>query len=356
MKRMRSAGMLRGTGWRGGWLLVLYLLGEAAFAAEGDSLAGGVNPGYHEQPAWFKQSFLVLPDDVAEASASGKRVLLYFYQDGCPYCAKLLEDNFGHRNIAEKTRRLYDVVSINIWGDREVVDPRGRETTEKALAGALRVQFTPTLLFLDERGRAIFRINGYYPPRKFSAALDFASGPVDKGVDFTDYLARAGAPKASGVLHDEPFFLPPPYSLSRAEVPAGRPLLVLFEQRVCSACDELHADLLKRSQTLSLLDRFDVVRLDMRARTPVITPAGRRSRADRWAHDLHLQYAPTMVFFDARGREVFRTEAYLRAFHLQSALDYVASGAYREQPNFQRFVQARADKLREEGVEVDLWK
>jgi hypothetical protein len=37
-------------------------------------------------------------------------------------------------------------------------------------------------------------------------------------------------------------------------------------------------------------------------------------------------------------------------------MDYVASGAYRSQPSFQRFIQSRAERLRERGVVVDLWK
>jgi thioredoxin-related protein len=73
-----------------------------------------------------------------------------------------------------------------------------------------------------------------------------------------------------------------------------------------------------------------------------------------WARELDVQYAPTLVMFDARGREAFRTEAYLRTFHVQSALDYVASGAYREQPNFQRYLQGRAADLEARGIHVDL--
>jgi hypothetical protein len=61
-----------------------------------------------------------------------------------------------------------------------------------------------------------------------------------------------------------------------------------------------------------------------------------------------------MVMFDADGREVFRTEAYLKSFHVQSALDYVLSGAYAEQPSFQRFIQARAAALEAQGIHVDL--
>ena len=69
-----------------------------------------------------------------------------------------------------------------------------------------------------------------------------------------------------------------------------------------------------------------------------------------------MTFAPTIVFFAADGREVFRIDAYLRPFHLESSLDYVASGAYRDEPSFQRFIQARAERIRARGATVDLWK
>ena len=54
------------------------------------------------------------------------------------------------------------------------------------------------------------------------------------------------------------------------------------------------------------------------------------------------------------GREVFRIDAYLRPFHLASSLDYVASGAYRDEPSFQRYAKERAERLRLRGATVDL--
>jgi hypothetical protein len=60
------------------------------------------------------------------------------------------------------------------------------------------------------------------------------------------------------------------------------------------------------------------------------------------------------VLLDASGKEVFRLEAYLKAFHIQSALDYVASGSYLSQPNFQRYIEARAAALRAQGIVVDI--
>lgn len=335
-------------------LLVLVLLHGLAPAAEQALDAGMVNPGYLEQPEWFKHSFLDLREDVTEAASEGRRVLLYFHQDGCPYCARLLQDNFGDRAIAEKTRRHFEVISINIWGDREVTDLAGRRLSEKRFAEQLRVQYTPTLLFLDEAGKVVARLNGYYPPHKFDLVLDYVAGRLEKQQRLQDYLASRSPLPASGRLHSEPFFLSHPLRLAQRAEP--RPLAVLFEQRACRTCDELHADLLRREPIVTALSNFDLAQVDIRSSERLQTPDGRELPARQWAGELGVQYAPSWVFFDAQGRELFRIEAWLRSFHLHAALDYVASGAYRWQPNFQRFVQRRADWLHDKGLEVNLMK
>lgn len=320
-------------------------------AAEGALEEGMINPGYHEQPPWFKQSFLDLPEDIQEAADSGKRVMLYFYQDGCPYCKKLLETNFALKDIVETTRENFDVIALNMWGDREVTGLDGGLTTEKRLAESLKVMFTPTLIFLDEQGQGVLRLNGYYPPHKFKVALDYVAGHHEQDVSIQEFFSRTAPAAATGRLHRSEDYLQPPYDLSARD--SDRPLLVLFEQKECPACDELHQDILKRNASRELIDGFDVVLLDMQADTPVVTPSGKQTTAQKWARALGVQYAPTMVFFDG-GNQAFRAEAYLKAFHIQSVMDYVRSGAYREQPNFQRYIQQRADALEAQGVHIDL--
>lgn len=339
---------------RSGLLLCLTWLALTVQAAdEQAALQGGVNPGFHEQPAWFKTSFLDLRDDVAEARGAGRRVMLYFYQDGCPYCKKLLEDNFGRADIVAKTQRMYDVIAINIWGDRELTDLAGEVMPEKRFAEQKRVMYTPTLLFLDEQGNTVLRLNGYYAPDKFDLALEYGAGRSTGSVSFGEYLARHLQRPATGLIV-EPYFLNPPYLLARNRIAAQRPLAVLFEQQACETCAEFHRDVLQRPQTKKLLEQFDVVQLDRWSTSPLVAPDGSRTTAVAWADKLNVQYTPSLVLFDEHGNEVFRTEAYLRAFHVQSVLDYVASGAYREQPNLQRYIQQRADHLREQGASVDL--
>src|SRR3989344_6554888 len=324
--------------------VMLGLMSASLPAVEKAELRG---VGQFEIPAWFKSSFLDLPEDVAEAARNGKRLMVYFGQDGCPYCAELFNKNFSQAHIVEYTRRHFDAIDLNMWGDREVTDFSGNVLPEKELAAKLKVWFTPTLLFFNEKGEQVLRINGYYPPHQFMAALQYVAEKQEGRLTFREYLAQKAPPPAKGSLHSQPYFAKPPHDLGK--LAAGKPVAVFFEQKDCPACDRLHAEILNDATTRELLKRFHVIQLDRWGHAPVVTPAGKQTAARRWADELGIAYVPTAVLYDA-GREVIRIEAFMKGFHVQSVLDYVASGAYKTQPELQRFIRARADHLREQGV------
>jgi thioredoxin-related protein len=346
------------------WLLLLGALSAFAAAAEtpkldilkkeGELGAGMTNPGSHEYPDWFKNSFLDLRDDIKDAAGANKRVMLFFYQDGCPYCKKLLEVNLAQKNITDKMKKDIDAITINMWGDREVTDVNGEHLIEKKFAAKHKVMYTPTILFFDEQGKVVLRINGYYEPHKFLAALNYVSGKHEKEGGFRDYFAKLNPQPAAGKLHEQTFLAKPPHDLTRVKKSGAKPAMVLFEQKDCPACDELHGDIMKRKETLDQIKRLDVVQVDMWSKTPLTKPDGKTTTAVEWAKELDVKYAPSMVFFDASGQEVFRIEAYLKSFHIQSVMDYVASAAYKDEKEFQRYIEARAEHLREKGVTINL--
>jgi thioredoxin-related protein len=118
----------------------------------------------------------------------------------------------------------------------------------------------------------------------------------------------------------------------------------------------MHAEGMQRREMRALIPRFDIARFALGDTTALTTPAGRKVDAASWARELKVGYTPTVVFFDDGNREVFRFEGYLRPFHLTGAFEYVAQRAYRTQPEFQRFLQAKAERMREQGQAVDLWR
>ncbi|AHK80174.1 thioredoxin [Ectothiorhodospira haloalkaliphila] len=336
-------------------LIALMCLPAAGVAQDGPRLAPGmVNPGWVEPPPWFHESFLDIREDVEEAAAEGKRLMLYFYQDGCPYCEKLIRDNFGQHDIAEKAQEYFHVIAINMWGAREVTDMEGRDTTERDFARDLGVQFTPTLLMFNEDFETVARLNGYYEPHRFRAALSYIGEGLENEMSFPEYFEQVGGEPASGELHVREDWMQPPMDLAAALEDGDKPLLIFFEQAQCSACDELHGDILQREETQAQLERFQVAQVDIWSDTPLITPDGVSTTAREWAREAGVLYTPTMALYTSEDGEVIRTEGYLRSFHVQSVMAYVATGAYRDEPELQRYLDGRAQSLYEQGIEVDL--
>ena len=323
-------------------LLGLLLLVQGARAAQDGELSFDDRPLDEAltHPDWFKLSFLDLKEDLKEAESTGKRgVILYFGQKYCAYCKALLEHNFGRPDIRDYTRLHFDVIGIDIHGDHGVTDLEGREWTERSFSNHLGTVFTPTLLFLDTEGREALRLPGYYPPYTFRAALEYVADTHYQHEDFRSYLARADVPlvfEAGGLNHQD-FFAAPPHILERSRWPAARPLVVFFEQGDCHACDILHTGPLEETAIRERLRRMDTVQLDLWGGTPVITPGGERTTDGAWAVRLGLFYAPTLLFFDEQGQEIIRVDSVTQIYRLQSVLDYVLSGGYREQPDYQQW-------------------
>lgn len=335
--------------------LATLLLGAPARAAETKPAdTAHAMPLAIDIPPWFTEGFLDFKEELASAGKAGKQLMVYVGQDGCPYCRELMQSNFSQKPIADKTRAHFVAIALNLWGDRELSWTDGRTLSEKALARELKVQFTPTLLFLDARGQVRLRLNGYQPPQRFSAVLDYLIGQHDQRETLAQFLARSPAAPARPQLTDEAFFMPAPLDLRRRT--GARPLAVLFETRHCRACDEMHDQGFKRPEVRTQLARFDVARLALSDGAEIVTPADRRQRADAWARELGVSFTPTLVFFDAGGAEVFRLDGYTRPFHLASAFEYVADGGYRREPEFQRYLRDKADRLRARGQPVELWK
>jgi thioredoxin-related protein len=148
-------------------ILVVLALALAAFTVHAQD---------REVPHWFPESFLEFPQDVKEAARDGKRLMLYFWQDGCPFCRKMTETTLADRATVHAVRTKFVPVALNIYGERELVWTDGRTMREKELARGLGIRGTPTLLFLDERGVAVARRVGYLPPERLAALLAQAKG------------------------------------------------------------------------------------------------------------------------------------------------------------------------------------
>ena len=105
--------------------------------------------GLHKAP-WMVDTFKDLREDLAEAEAEGKRLMVIIEQRGCIYCTKMHEEVFVLPEIQKMLSEDYFVVQINMFGDVDVTDFDGTTLSEKDMVRRWNVLFTPTVMFMPE--------------------------------------------------------------------------------------------------------------------------------------------------------------------------------------------------------------
>jgi thioredoxin-related protein len=289
-------------------------------------------------PDWFKISLGDLNDDLQESLDEGKSgLIVYFGQKRCAYCEQFLEANLDITDIQKYIREHYNIVPIDIWGIEDIKDTDGKSYTERELSIRYKTNFTPSLVFYDDKGKPVFRLRGYYPPYKFRAALKYVVEGFYKKETFREYLARAesGMFFMLGGLNERDFFIKPPYNLKQVIKESENPLVVFFEQGKCHACDLLHTGPLNKKDTIDEIGKMNAVQLDMWSDTPLVTPGGKKTTARAWAEDLDLFYAPTLVFFDTDEKEIIRLDSVVKFYRLLGVLDYMNKRGYATDDNYQ---------------------
>lgn len=153
---------------------------------------------------WMRDTFKDLAEDLEEASAEGKRLLLIIEQRGCIYCTKMHAEVFPDPDIHAALMDNYFLIQINMFGDIEVTDFDGEKLSEKEMVRKWGLMFTPTLVFLPEavpEGQTAAQAAVATVPGAFGRGTTFAMlrWVKEKGYQgdepFQKYLARMLAAK-----------------------------------------------------------------------------------------------------------------------------------------------------------------
>ncbi|WP_417247814.1 thioredoxin family protein [Celeribacter sp.] len=126
----------------------VFTLAFAALAAPAMAAELG-DDGLHKTP-WMRDTFKDLREDLEEANAEGKRLMVMIEQRGCIYCTKMHEEVYPDPEITKMIEDNYFVVQINMFGDIEVTDFDGETLSEKDMVSKWGVLFTPTNLYFPE--------------------------------------------------------------------------------------------------------------------------------------------------------------------------------------------------------------
>ena len=179
-------------------------------------------------------------------------------------------------------------------------------------------------------------------------------------------LAGAAVEMNDDGLHVQPWFMETFLDLrdDLAETTAaGKRFAVLWEQRGCPYCREMHEVNLQKKQIVDYLTaNFGILQLNLWGSRRVTDFDGEeleeRDLARKWA----VNFTPTIVFLgtkvgegkSGKDAEVARMPGYFKPFHFISMFEFVKQEAYADN-GFQRFLQDKFEALEAKGIKPDVW-
>jgi thioredoxin-related protein len=336
MKTLRAAVMV----------LVVALAGTAS-AAGADTPRGRLTGGQvYELPGWFKKSFLVLSEDAEEAGQKGRHVLLFMHLVECPYCARLLDENFRSGDTKDFTEKNFDVIGIDIRGGNSVEWFDGNTYSETELARKLKTVATPTMVFIDAKGNTVLQINGYRKPSTLRQVLEYVQGRHYQTQSLASYVEKQNKAAVYRFREDPRF---PPMTDFKGY---AQPLAVIFEDKDCADCEEFHTKVLSHVEVQPELAKFKVVRLDAYSDAPITDIDGQKTTPRAWAQSLNLVYRPGVVLFN-EGKQRMRMDGMQYHYHFKELLRYVSGRYYRDYASLPSYNAARREELLQQGVVID---
>lgn len=327
------------------WLSLTFclLLINPLHAAERGKLTGGVP---HAAPDWFKESFLEIQDDVDEASSEGRHVMLFFQLNDCPYCDRMLTESFEADPLKSYIQQHFDVIAVNVRGDREIVFNDELSMLEKELSEHLNVRATPAIMFLDAENNSVVRVDGYRAPERFQQVLNYVSGKAYKKLTLSEHLDK-NLERNVYQLRENPLFTEAT-DLSAID----GPLMVVFEDGSCYDCAEFHDKLLAHEDVQTEIKPYTVVRLNTDDDKEIIDPEGNKTTAKAMANALQMTYRPGVAIYDD-GQLMRRTDSLLYSYHFKEGLRYIAGGHYKQE-GYHSYSQRRREELLSAGVTINL--
>jgi thioredoxin-related protein len=140
-----------------------------------DYLARGENRMVFEPEDLNEEDFFVRPPYNLDRRFPSQRPLAVFFEQGDCHACDVLHGEALREPAIYRLFEEFDNVQLDMWSDTPVVTPSGERTTARQWAENLGLFYAPSILFFDEQGREILRVDSVVRFYRLRNVLNYVS-------------------------------------------------------------------------------------------------------------------------------------------------------------------------------------
>ncbi|MEN8179949.1 MAG: thioredoxin fold domain-containing protein [Pseudomonadota bacterium] len=116
------------------------------------------------------------PHNLDRSRFAAERPLVVFFEQGNCHACDVLHGQPLREPAINMLVRKFDNVQLDIHADTPVITPQGKKTSAKAWARELGLFYTPSLLFFDEQGKEIIRVDSVVRFYRLRNVINYITG------------------------------------------------------------------------------------------------------------------------------------------------------------------------------------
>ena len=121
-----------------------------------------------------REFFIEKPFDLKALTHNNKATAVFFEQGNCHACDLLHSDPLSKDLSIQEIKKM-NVVQLNMWADTPVTTPQGKKTTAKDWASSLDIFYAPSIVFFDDNGKEIIRVDSVARFYRLWGVLDYVN-------------------------------------------------------------------------------------------------------------------------------------------------------------------------------------
>ena len=126
---------------------------------------------------------------VQKAGEEEKIVFLFFEAEWCGLCKQMRREVFPQKDVQQKFDEGFIPASIDIESDQKLLY-KDKQLSERAFSHQMRIDATPTLMFMNSEGDVIGRYRGFIEKTEILLLLDYIREGHVNDINFAEYKKR----------------------------------------------------------------------------------------------------------------------------------------------------------------------
>lgn len=137
----------------------------------------------------FAKDVINIDEKIAQAQKEEKNIMFYFHIPDCPYCTRMLDENFKDEKILNLIKG--NLILVDIYtAEKKDFKFKDFKGSAKEFAKHIGINAYPATLFMDKNAKVLHKAIGYRNIQEYIYEIKYITTQSNKKMDLEKFIFK----------------------------------------------------------------------------------------------------------------------------------------------------------------------